>query len=222
MIVTLFAVFAIGATIVTSAYARPNWLVSGAEIAVGVTEPSTSEGELLLEDMGAGTDVLCSGVLDGLIEREGFDLVEKALDLTGQSEVITCSFILPGSCEPGMAPLVSAIHTPWLTELFEDAAGLILDLILADGSGLPGYLVECLVLGLAFDDECTGETGAEVTNNVGFGDVEAMFSHTDELITAPGNCTVGGEKMGLIGSEDEPSLVLSLVRVNSGLALAVN
>jgi hypothetical protein len=223
VLLAAMAVLMAGA-VMTSGASALEWLVGGVAVKAGETVAVHSEGEILLEDMGAGpTDMLCSGFLDGIVEEKGFDLIEKMLDLSGTLESkIPCSFILPGSCESGMAPLLAPDNLPWLTELFDDTGtGLILDLILTDGSGNPGWGLECLVLGLSFTDLCEFETSAEVENDAGAGNVKAMFSHTDELVTPPGACTVGGAKTGLVGSEDETGVVVpSRILTISGATLS--
>jgi len=220
-LLTAFAVLAFSAVAVASASAATvEWLAGGAVIAAPLA--ATITGQLLLEDMGPKTDVLCSGSLLGTVGAGALDLIESVEGLEGRKEKILCSFIAAGTCEAAMAPELTAIDLPWLTELFLDeptvVGGLIVDLILEDeGHGEPGYLLECLVAGFTIDDSCKAvESSADVKNTAT--DVEAEFSEENELITPAGNCSIGGTKAALIGSDEGPGLVT----LNSGELLQIN
>lgn len=195
IVLALVAMFAFAAFNVASASAEETllaeWLVNGAPLPE--TLASVSEGELLLEDMGAGTDILCSGKFVGTIGLNGVDSITLVEDLEGKDNSLNCTLAVKGSCEEanGSKTTVVPQKLPWPTKLILMENGEILDEI----TGEPGYLVECKIFGIKIDDTCTGNTQT-VEKNV-TGGVEGSFSE-NELVTPPGNCTVGGSGKGLV------------------------
>ena len=153
---------------------------------------------LLLEDMkalGGAVDVLCSGLFDGLILSAKDADIETVLSLTGTTP-IPCEIMTFGGClNNGQEALIGAINLPWLVEPVL-LNGLFVLLILENGAGLPGYVVECETIIGKFTDTCTANTGAEA-KNIAEG-IEAGFSETSEEITPSGNCTSGAALQALL------------------------
>jgi hypothetical protein len=199
IVLALVAMFAFAAISVASASAETTllaeWLVNG--VGVTTSTPSVSEGELLLEDMGTGTDILCSGKFVGTINANGADTITLVEDLAGKDNTITCTITAKGSCEEanGSAISVTAVNLPWATLLILMENGEFLDEISSSGAGNPGYLVECKVVGIKIDDTCTGSTQTQEKNVTG--GVEGIFNES-ETITPAGSCTVGGSGQGLV------------------------
>jgi hypothetical protein len=179
------------------------WLVNGNDI-VGAEElASTTEGELLLEDMnpplGEPPDILCSGRFIGVLLSEGRDLITLVEGLAGEDNILKCVYDVKGACS-GTTVNVEARNLPWETELMLTAGGLFVDLIFKAAGGEPGYLVECSTIIGKLTDECLGEKGKEVGSamtNVE-GGAEGEFSETDEEVTPSGECSLGGAKQGLL------------------------
>jgi len=191
--ITLIAVFAF--SVVAAAMASgaivtllAEWLVGGT--AVTETLSVEASGELLLEDTkvaalgGAKVAVLCSGILDGTIGVNGVDEVKELLSLAGAAISLTAlsgtALLCAGqtNCEAASAK-VWALNLPWQTllELVEQTGFTgFADLILSGTGGNPGWYVECTVLGIKAEDDCTVAQGAAEAKNPAEGNVETIFS----------------------------------------------
>ena len=100
IVLALVATFAFAAISASSASAETTllakWLINGAEVTVSTA--TISEGELLLEDMGTGTDILCSGKFVGTVSGDGGDDITLIEDLEGKDNVLNCNFTAKGTC----------------------------------------------------------------------------------------------------------------------------
>lgn len=201
--IALAAICAFGALSVSQASAVSKVLVNAAEPA---NETLLIVGdELLLEDMNAvgKPDILCSGEFDFLTFEKGTLLfIDEVLMLGGElladesgNDMVDCTS-MNGTCEGEV--LVSAVNLPWHV-VIELSGTTYIGHIANEAGKTPGYTTDCnTFLGLVADT-CTGETGAILTNETG--GVLGVFSETNETITLPGNCTVGGEKQALLAGE---------------------
>jgi hypothetical protein len=150
---------------------------------VAGTEKVTSSGTLTLEDtsLGVTVEVQCSGNNSGSVGPER----------SGRIEAITNIKCNAGkNCEK-VTKNTEPVHLPWRTELSE-TEGKIRDTITSAGSGAPGWRVTCKVALLGeVTDECTGEKGYTVLENVS-GEVNSIFG------TGKINCTFTGAETGEI------------------------
>jgi hypothetical protein len=195
------------------------WLSSG--VAIAAEEPSLLVGEFELVNLktaiGTEANVLCSFDFSGAVGPGGEDHIIEALTLTGVivtlTKLLTC--VNGGGCTN---PQVSPENLPWLTELElmgTEAEPLFLDRFLTSGAGNPAWSIKCEVVGLPFEETCTGETSMDVINDAGENDVLGVFS-------AEMTFFCGGQTMPtaliLNGAADEEMLLT----LTSGLALAVS
>jgi hypothetical protein len=206
VLVAVCGLCAIAASAAFAAEELPaEYLWEGAKIAekaelpfLVANDPETST--LLLEDMkatGGAVDVNCSGMFNGVIMGPKDALITEALSLTG-SKTISCAFgSNKGLCE-GTTATVTAVDLPWLVEPLLVGTTFAEDIVESaeDKTGLPGYKTECETIIGKVSDTCTGDTGA-IARNVA-GGIESEFSETNEAVTIPGNCTLGGAKEGLL------------------------
>jgi hypothetical protein len=166
---TLFAVFALGAVVVSSAFAAAEWLVGGAAVTAELLIETS--GELTLIHLAGGflepeATIKCSGIFDGAVLPAGLDVISELLTLGGvvvtEANPLSCTKVK--TCENGST--VFAQELPWATQLTLMAVGggsIYLDLFSAGPSGkLPGYLIVCLFLGEQIV-LCEGETSATIT-----------------------------------------------------------
>jgi hypothetical protein len=69
--------------------------------------------------------------------------------------------------------------------------------------GYPGWLLECLIFGIAIEDVVEGPNGRELSgaalSNVAQG-VDSRFLEGDESVTPALTCSLGGPRQGLIVS----------------------
>jgi len=180
---TLLAVFAFSAVLASSASAEvtllAEWLKNGTAV-VAALEALSGE-ELTLGHLGLA-EVKCSGFFDGLVEANGKDIIESVLnlanELVGEKLVglpVLCESLK--TCEKTGDVEVWPVNLPWVTNLYLMESGSFLDLFSNGGKGNPGFNVACLVLGIALDEECTGETSSIMTN--GATDVVGEFNLAD-------------------------------------------
>jgi hypothetical protein len=176
-----------------------------------------SLGLILLEDHGpgAGVRIHCHAYDTGTVGPHGLDLVESiTLELLGSHNLILCLYdkVPSLSCNENKMPDVQAIHLPWRTELVL-RAGLLTDLILADGNGRPGYRVTCInVLGGTTEDTCVEEAGKPARTVISnqLNGVLGEFNTISPL----GECTIGGKEAGLVSGftlTENPSPTLLLL-----------
>jgi hypothetical protein len=177
-------------------------IAEGAELPFDIINVGTTL--LLLEDMkatGGAVDILCSGLFGGVIMGPKDALITEVVGLPEpQRKLIICTIDTKGACE-GTEASVEAVHLPWLIEPLLTTAsrtGFALDIVenTETKTGLPGYTVTCKTILGNVTDTCTGATGAIATNAAT--GIEGEFSETNEEITLPGNCTLGGEKQNLL------------------------
>lgn len=203
ILLALVAVLAFGAITAAGASAL-EWLVDGLAItgAVSVDSESVAAKPLELEDMGTGVKISCEGTDEGTIEPAGKDKETVVTENLASCKVLAGS----GTCKKILA--VKAVDLPWKTQLL----GTGRDEIKAEGAGAPGWLVECEGLfGIKVDDTCTIEGGSTAVTSLANGTVETLF----DANSGEANCTVGGEKQGLVIG---PVILLTL----DGLTLAVS
>lgn len=198
----IVAVLAFAAISVATASAETtllaDWAVAGKIVTTSTA--TTNEGSLLLEDMGTGTDVTCSGKFAGTIGANGADSITLVEDLEAKDNSLNCVLTAKGACEEANGSLITVtpVNLPWATLLILKENGEFADKISSSGAGAPGYLVECKALGIKVDDTCTGATQTVETNVTG--GVKGLFSE-NETLTPAGNCTIGGSKEGLVVGE---------------------
>jgi len=208
--VSLLAVLAFCAVSAGAAFAEETaqWLVSGASIALGtaVNVDISLHEAILLEDMNATLkpDILCTAIAKAL----GF-VYSNGVDEIIEGECTAAETMTSGvTC---VAP--KPVDFPWLTELFETAAGVFLDRLLSDGKGAPGWEAECTAFGIKVNDVCKTESGAPPQENSTEEEVLSTFPENPEEIELA-DCTVGGEDQGLLAG----SLLLKALSAN-GLEL---
>jgi hypothetical protein len=163
------------------------WLVNGAKPAAEVE--TESSGKLVFEMaefMGLKTKVtiVCTvherGVVGGAksVANPKWDETSKVTNELAGLPII-CSFVHEemGPCEAGFAPELEPLHVPWLTEMALSGAQY-LDLIVGGGSGNPGWIMVCKVLGMLVKETCTTtKSEAELVNGVE-GTVRVLYSKT--------------------------------------------
>jgi hypothetical protein len=179
------------------------WLVNGVAVTgeVAVDSESVSTKPLELEDMGTGVKISCEGTDKGTVGPNGKDKETVVTENLASCKVLAGS----GTCKKILA--VKAVDLPWATQLRKTR-----DEISAEGAGSPGWLVECEgFLGIKVDDTCTLATGTTAITNLGNGTVESLFDGS----SGEANCSVGGEKQGLVIG---PVILLT----ESGLPLAAS
>jgi hypothetical protein len=214
----LVAIFAFSA-LVASAASATQWLAKGAAIATA--QATTTEGEILIEDMGAFSkpQILCSGLFVGTVGPGTADKINMIEDLevpaklaeSGVKAIMNCTFEAKGACEGTLAE-VEPVNLPWTTELALSGTTFV-DKITSTNAG---YKVICKTILGTLEDTCTGPTGSEVTNGTA---CEVLGSFVEsETITPPANCTTGGAKEGLTISENGPGKI----KLTSGEALTVS
>jgi hypothetical protein len=208
----LAAVFVFGAISVAPALAASKFLLGGSEITstqIGVKIAPLTGAKFLLEDVGMLqiVDLLCSGTFTGSIEPGG-TLVSFLLFLMSNEEALAETVLGKGGydieCEDAKKVCTSpvllvALNLVWHMNVeLETLLGgerYVLHL-LEEVEKEPEFYIDCnTALGLV-EDYCKGLTIAELKNEAGAG-VVAEFSENEEL-TPPMNCTVGGEKKGLL------------------------
>jgi hypothetical protein len=200
---------ALGA-LANTALAGPEWLYNGSVI--GTPLPVRPSGTLFIEDAkatGGAIRLRCIVALEGFIgsgKNGEFDAAEGGngeRTTVSEPKPFECSFMQRGACEAGATPLMSVLNFPWDTEVILVTAGetdLFRDRINNGGKGAPGFEMECHMLGIKFNDTCTGNTGVSLTNVAG-ASVEAKFSNENTEVTPLLNCSVGGMGEGYLLNE---------------------
>jgi hypothetical protein len=118
------------------------WLLNG----VDITEPVLVDavGEILLENLLNGLDILCSGLTEGTVEPEGLGLMTMVYDLSGNliEELLGSGAACTSDaiCE---ASTVKEWPTglPWLGEVEQDSDGTFWGLGLGAGVMIGAHLV---------------------------------------------------------------------------------
>jgi hypothetical protein len=189
----LLALLAFAAVAANSASAA-EWLAGGEKITSELATDSESVGNFTLEDMKLGSAVECAAKDTGTVGPGAKDKV-STVTLSGCKAVKGCSTV----------DTVTANNLPWTTSLVTEKE----DEITSSGAGSPGYLVECTVAGILGDDLCTKATAKVHIENTA-SDVNALFNTEEEA-----NCTLGGEKAGLVHGTE-------LILLESGAALSAS
>jgi hypothetical protein len=188
--------FASSAVVAATAFAlESTWLVSGAKPAAAVKVDMT--GKLLWEDMSFGAAIECTDSLKGT---------------AGPGAKGTITEIAASGCsiEKGCTTVdtIAAVDLPWTMTVVLSGIGF-LGVLSADGSGSPGFLIECTILGLLADDVCTKVEQTASLENL-LSEVNLLFNTEEEW-----KCSLGGEKAGLLDGT-----ITTLTE--SGAALAVS
>jgi len=206
----LFAVFALAAVSASSAFAEAELLLNGAKMTAAQEIPTEDTGELLLEDMGATgkPDVLCSGTFDGHTEGPLLGLVTAVLNLAkeGSGTLVECV----DDNNVCSSPVdVTALNLPWHFEILLMVGGTFwyyLFMLLFETGKVPAYEVDCnSLLGLVADtcETPNQEDGSSGPMENATGGLLTEFSESENANegTVPGNCSVGGAKMGLLAGD---------------------
>jgi hypothetical protein len=199
VLMALVAVFAFSAVVAGSASAEvtllAEWLVKGTGVAGGANFEAVSGEELTVGHLGLA-EVTCKGFFDGLVEANGFGVVESVLNAAKE---LTSGTALTGlglvceplvTCEKTADIELWAVHLPWLTVTYLMEDETFLTLFYKENGLQPGFVVKCLVLGVEIDEECSGETSALDTNEAA--DVLGKFTPA-ELETEKLEATCKGE-----------------------------
>jgi hypothetical protein len=237
IISALLAVSALGAVVTASASAETTllaeWLVGGAAIAVGVEEATTTEAEITIEDTAAMIAVLCTMILDGNVQSNGLDLINKILHLNGE-EVTELGGALPltGTSDTGpdcvtvencalgteASPIkVWPLGLPWHTLLYLSESGAFLDRISKENGTTAGYELECLVAGIAVTDTCESAGNESTVVNDGDTGDAAFLSGIESEELPLDKCSLFGGETGRIFYD-----TLTEVKLTSGLLLTVS
>jgi hypothetical protein len=190
------------------AFLLAEWFVAGQKVMTELLTEAT--GELELKDIALKATVLCSGSLDGWVGPSSLGFVSEVLSLgageIGQEVLKTPPLLCRGvegcSTSP-TAPEVWAVNLGWQTEveLLEETGftGFALFVSPHAGGGEIGWVVQCTIIGVTVQDECTTDRGvAELTLEgtrllANFSD---GFTELAELKLA--NCTIGGAENGVV------------------------
>ena len=194
----LVAVLALSAVLVASASAATllaEWLINGA--AVTTAKPSTTTGELTLEDTSNKGGVVASGILVGTVGENGEDSITEVLTLAGVTATLAAPILgkkAAGSvCEESATDIeISPEGLPWHSLL-----ALSSETTFSDSVFSAGYNVSCLVLGIKISDECTSPTIAAGGSGSTVGNVAGGVEITGEA-TPLANCSIGGTGTGKI------------------------
>ncbi len=169
------------------------------------TSTVTSSGELELEDSkatGGATAIKCKGTGTGWVANLSTGNGEDGVTTI---KATSCAFVSGkvGSCEESKGVTAVARNLPWGTRLVETNNEVRDEIISGgktqEGSGEPGWAVECTVAGvLKISDRCehSGNT-VSTTANRSTGEVEEKFDTTTEKETMA-TCSVGGAGAGLV------------------------
>jgi hypothetical protein len=220
--VALLALLAFGVlTAVSASAAAPvfllaEWLVGGVAVAAELETKTT--GELTLKDSGLKSAVLCSMIVDGWVGPNSLGSISEVLTLAGGltsaplgSVPIICA-VVEGCSTTAAAPEAWAVNLPWETELelMEQNgeiffAGLITS---PNGTKTVGWSVQCTILGIKSEDECTAATGVTEFTEEG-ANIVASFSPAFNALAEVKlpNCTLGGNERGEVTGSGIVTLV---------------
>jgi hypothetical protein len=193
----MFAVLAFSAFFAASALAAETllaeWLLEALSIVSDLVE---TVGELLLENLQNGGAVLCSGILDGTVEANGFDLVTEVLTLGGVKVALGGAGVIclgEGNCVAEEDAEAWPEKLPWLTELI---------LFEAEFHNLvynPAWFVLCLAIVILTvqEEECVVEhhTSSTKLANVSEGVSGEFPAEADE---EQAKCKGETEKLGML------------------------
>ncbi len=153
---------------------------------ITATEKVTGQGTLRMIDtkvpIVGSVEVICSSTGSGPLGPGKFGKTEEF-------KGISC--VAGKNCEK-VEKIVSPIHLPWQSELYETEK-TVRALGTGGGGGVPGWTVECRVLGISKGDECTSEVQTSLMENVqASGSVKAIF----DTKSGKSECKLGGPKSG--------------------------
>jgi hypothetical protein len=210
VLLALMAVLAFAAVTAGAASAETTllvvWLRGSTEIKEGESF-ETLTGESLTIGHLSKAKVECSGFFDGTVKGNGTDTVTSVLNLAG---------VATGAALSGLALVCTGLETcesaevwpvdlPWNTIAYLMENGTLLDLFLSGGKGNPGYEVNCLVIGIGVEEECTGETSALIENAAT--GIKGIFNATElEKEKLEATCK-GEEQTGFQSGEGTTTLV---------------
>jgi hypothetical protein len=207
----LAAMFAFSALLASTASAEPTllaeWLINGLEVLTLTLVETT--GSVLLADTSNGSDVICKWIFDGSVGPNGEDEITEVLTLSGVAVTLASPLLCESGavCEKSTTDVeISPEGLPWHTLLFlMESNNSFLDLVFS-----AGYVVKCLVLGLAVSDECTTMlTAGGVSNTTG------GVTATEEALSPLGACSIGGA-----GTSEIVPLKGNLTTASGGLTVS--
>jgi hypothetical protein len=171
VLLALMAVLAFAAVTAGAASAETTllvvWLRGSTEIKEGESFETLTGESLTIGHLGVAK-VECGGFFDGTVKGNGTDTVTSVLNLTGEPTGASLSglaLLCTGleTCENNSE--VWPVNLPWNTIAYLMESGTLLDLFFGSSAGKnPGYVVNCLVIGVGVEEECTGETSALIEN----------------------------------------------------------
>ncbi len=195
------------------------WLCNGAPLmgAARCATEAENENPFVLEDMGVSASVTC-------VKSSVF--VAGSIGPVAEGEITEVKFIAPKTnCSPSAKAEnqkneevanactevidVKAVNLPWKTTLVEKEGTNNWWILLSNkAAGEPGYLVECLVAGLAVDDKCLTKEAAtsvlalaENLTEGGFLFVDIFFEKNPLEANQAAKCSIGGAETGLVKTE---------------------
>jgi hypothetical protein len=184
------------------AYDGPMWTIGESDVSESTTVKSKSSVNTF-EDSKTGA---------GAAKVECKVTTEDKVNSSGKGEItaFTASECLSVKVCSGTITVL-AVHLPWHTQL-EEVEEKVRTIISSGGSGQPGVLVECTVLGIPIKDECTGETTTADENTTGGTNV--IFDSKSTHLS----CSVGGAGAGVIGGTE---LVEATLKLNVGVPITI-
>jgi hypothetical protein len=238
----IFAVFAFSAFATSSAFAA-TWLVEGVAMKTGETLASETEGalELLVYESSTSstvlTNILCSGIFDGLLVFPNIVLVEDLLNLAmeeiGSLEsedvagtALNCEVLSDAGaltdCKAGTLAslwpdsLNLALATTWEITFEEMTGGVLLGIFPVQA----GYHVECeSLIGIAGTNLCTNAGGkTTVTWTAAMtSPVSVLGTFAADADAERGECEMGGAHVAEVGGSGNTWAGAELVRLATAL-----
>jgi hypothetical protein len=215
----LFAMFAFGSVLVTSAFAEEAlWLEDGKDITVATS--ADTEGLILLTNLTilGNVEIDCEGLFDGTVgpgmEDEITQILSSAGVLIGTNltgTALNCTVENNGLCNLNELAELWGDNLPWksLIELMAVAPPAeFLDLLFGPAGKEPGYELRCN----GITNLCEGNTSTGVTSTVG-GDVTMEFNEA-----AP----ISSEKSKFCESGTGDVFGTGLILLSSGKMLTVS
>lgn len=224
--IALVAVFAFSAVVASMASAveflLAEWLEAGAKITAAKASDGEASALELVSLNGGGLKVkvivLCSGILDGTVGPASEGSITELLTLAGvaiSTTTLSGTGLVCTGDENCTEPLVWASGLPWKTELelmVDGTETFFVNLLIS-----AGYYVECLILGVSFNETCSvAETAVKTTNETG-GLVGQEFSDVFQVLAGLklANCTSGGTEAAEVNG-------LGTLLLTSGAALTAS
>lgn len=165
-----------------SAYEGPMWTLGESDVSE-VTNVKSKPSAMTFEDsktLGGAAKVECKVTTEGKVNSSG----------KWEVTAFTASECLSIKVCTGTVTVLP-LHLPWHGQL-EEVSEKTRSIISSGGSGQPGVLIECTVLGVSFKDECTGETTAAAENTTT--GTNLIFDSQSAHIS----CSQGGAEAGVI------------------------